>query len=828
LPKLQILDISRNKLSRVPEEIKNMKALRVMSIMHNSIESVPLVIGSIENLHIFKIGGNPLNKALQSILDESDASPPAGSSTNDDNERSALLTHKIKEYLRSEAARLESGDESRLVKRCSFSMSFSPGYSDLNESSESPLDTPRPLRRNTSSRFPVIPATSGSESAPDPKSPGLFKLSGQARLHNRTGSSQNFGFHGALRRPAIAPLMMRNDRYRSNSESVLQATQNMRARRMGVVTKRTPELKTVAETRSNRNSFHFRGMSHASVLRDKSSSALGNGLKGGASNPTSPIDIDRVQGRRIRPLSSVPEIRDETGPGDGIVEGAKSLLYSLYQLHAQLGSLLAVIPESASKRASLERVYENASTHLARLDLEIRMHDTDSDQPRRRKGHPTRKVKSACQTCIDAYEQVGLLYVDNVTQLTERGDRRYLRTLMSLTFGSAREVRNGHRNLAKAILTTAAMSIKSSDQPPPERLPTLAVLPVASMAGEAAVQSRRMKADAALSKSRSNSQAKNAGNPRSAVPLYINGRSRSNSRTSTFASSAASSIANTPMSAESFLIPETPATMPTLDRSLLPAALPERDETIIFERIYIDFSKAVNDGHYSLPIVQAHFDRGLETAQAQYANRAIIDVWSRLIDRCRQCLEACEVLKERLSHVKLNDPEIRYSADFWKCCTRVANSFLTLANLMKEAKELRLIQSDTQRMVKPLFLSIKQAVNSIKNSPWFQLFMSPSSTPLQQSIGGAPPWPGIASKRSLSKSRYGLANGHHRTRGDSGSGSSPYLPTTPLLAALGVAAQATIPSTPSSSMSALDRSFQGDVFQRAEACLSMQSTVHRR
>jgi len=50
------------------------------------------------------------------------------------------------------------------------------------------------------------------------------------------------------------------------------------------------------------------------------------------------------------------------------------------------------------------------------------------------------------------------------------------------------------------------------------------------------------------------------------------------------------------------------------------------------------------------------------------------------------------------------------------------------------------------------------------------------------------------------------------------------LPATPLSAALGPAAQATVPSTPASAYS--DRFFAGDVFQRADTLLSMPAKRH--
>ena len=115
LPQLQILDLGRNNLSRVPEEIKNMKALRVLSLMNNNIIMVPLVIGFLDNLKILKLSGNPLNDGLKSVIDGIDGSPSPLVVPIAENEKDANVTKKIKKYLKAEAASLESGGESRYV-----------------------------------------------------------------------------------------------------------------------------------------------------------------------------------------------------------------------------------------------------------------------------------------------------------------------------------------------------------------------------------------------------------------------------------------------------------------------------------------------------------------------------------------------------------------------------------------------------------------------------------------------------------------------------------------------------------------------------------------
>ena len=109
LPQLEILDISRNKLSRIPEEIKNMKALRVLSVLYNNIDDVPFCIGYLDTLRVLKLAGNPLTHDLKRIVDSTDGSPTRNAN---DYEKDALLTKKVKKYLKAAAAS-ESGGESR-------------------------------------------------------------------------------------------------------------------------------------------------------------------------------------------------------------------------------------------------------------------------------------------------------------------------------------------------------------------------------------------------------------------------------------------------------------------------------------------------------------------------------------------------------------------------------------------------------------------------------------------------------------------------------------------------------------------------------------------
>lgn len=813
-------------MTRLPEEIRTMKALRVLSVMNNNIETVSFAVGYLENLRILKLAGNPLDKGLKGILDGNDGSPSllVASLGNKNNEKEALLTIRVKQYLKAEAAALESGGESRYFLVLANSISQLTPWC-----SESPVDTPRPLKRNNSLRFPVVPITSGSESAPDLKSPNFYKPQVPIKSHYRILSGQNSVFQNATsRRPGIAPLIIGNERNRSNSESVLQASQTTRIKRMGIVTRKNSESEGIGEIRSARNSYHHRGLSYGSVLRDRNTNGARSAGGGSSSNPSSPLEIERYRGTFVRRLSSLPEAKRESYPVNKTIEGVRGVLYALHQYHSNVGPLISVIKEPASKRSGLEKIYHSASTSLEGLDQELHIYDMKRSSDHDEKEYSIEKVSNYCRTCIGAFQQLNNLLLRNVPQLAANADPRYVRTLLLMLYGSMVEVRN-----ACLLLRESPEHVSSTREQKPsipsivEEQPKSTIRPM-TPTKERPIAMRRLHSETAMNSvvTHQYGHAKSTTNPHSTVPLYINGRSRSNSRTNTFehslSSSLSSSIANTPRSGESFLIPGTPVSSESTAEAL---SFHDHDLDSSFEKIYLDFKKSIERALIAIPHVSMQFSRCLELARGRKADNDIIDLWSRLITRCRFCLDMCEALKARLSTVKLNDPEIRNSRDFWRLCTGYANSFTKLIDAVWEAKRLQLIHQDIQRILQPVYKYVKNAVLRFTNSPWSTIMEQ--STPPQQH--GVVQW---HNNNGIGRvNGYGSANGHHRTRGGSGSSSSPYptsVPATPLSAALGPAAQATIPSTPASAVG-FERRGYGDGLQRAEPFLGLQGgTMHRR
>jgi hypothetical protein len=185
-------------------------------------------------------------------------------------------------------------------------------------------------------------------------------------------------------------------------------------------------------------------------------------------------------------------------------------------------------------------------------------------------------------------------------------------------------------------------------------------------------------------------------------------------------------------------------------------------------------------------------------------------VWNNLIRRCRACYETSEALGQRLLSMKVKEPGggMRNQREFWQLCKTFMQSFVALVTDMREVRNMQLLPPDIIMILRPVQKACREAGRLIEASPWSYLAdMSMAPAP---NIYGPP-----LQTHHASVSTSFISNGLHSNT----SPQSVPLPATPLSAALGPAAQATVPSTPASAYS--DKFFAGDVFQRADTLLAM-------
>ena len=589
---------------------------------------------------------------------------------------------------------------------------------------------------------------------------------------------------------------------------------------MGMVPKKQTDLTVLDETRANRNSHHLRGQSHGSALRQ--------GIRAGDISCSNVTTLHGSEDQRCmlgRPLSSLPRQKQHDMPGTRIIKAAQTMLYSLNLVHQHLGIMFPVMKEGKSKRSSLERIFHNAAIHIEHLDQELSKCMRDAAQGLGFTDVSRRAVREATHACIKTHEPIAQLTTRSIGQLVQDSDPKYLRTLMLLLYGSLNEV-----------YSTTNQAYRR--ERPTKKAPKVNVKEITQIKANAGDGENSRNRDNSVTPTRDRPKPqrrwRNGSNiqqlsshvdlhaalgTQTAVLLYRNGRSRSNSRAGMLHSSTSSSVVSTPRSGESF----SSVKLATRSRSGSVTTTPEqsrveKEQRLQFEQIFITLRKSADQGLHIIPQLQPFFNDAVEASQRPYTHEKIRELWLTLVNRNRTCLSMSEKLKKRLSIIKLNDPEARNARDFWRLVKDFVDSYSSLLASLREARLLNLVPSDMRHQVRPVHKSATEAATLITNSPWNRLTfeVEPQTQPPSRAPTPAP-------------------NGYpaHRTRGSGGSNaassSSPYtpsVPATPLSAALGPAAQATVPATPASA--SLNRSFEGDVFQRADSLLNLQNTMYNR
>lgn len=677
------------------------------------------------------------------------------------------------------------------------------------------------MKRKLSSRFPVIPST-GDSSAASSRSPSLSRGPGlPTKSHYRMASGQQSGTYHmeSLRRPSVTPLAV-NERNRSNSEGIIQASFAARNKRMGVINRKNTDLGTLDETRADRNS-HLRGLSHGSVLRTRpTASTAASGSS--SSSPSSPRDHRRPRDGWVNRMSSLPEHKAERGTEQPTIECAKGILFALCQVHAHISTLINVIKRDDTRRHSLELVFYNASTHVDRLNEALENAETSLSDDAESAHALTEAVKRECQTCIAAYSHVGTQLRNSAAKIVSNGDPRYVRSLMLMIYGSLVELQNActHLNISfqpakkrtpapKAILTEAPKAPVALERQ---------LRPLVTPTRETTAPMRRLRSETIIRHPQvplTLSSQPGAGSPGISTPTFNYSRSRSSSRTNLINSSIPTSLP-TPRSGETF--PPMPMGNVPTPRHNTFTGLEEAEEERLFEKIFYQLSLTYTTGISSLPAARRQLTRCLEAAEQNRESEGILMLWSNLIRRCRTCIEATEALGLRLQTLRVKEPSggLRNQREFWQLSKSFMQSFVDLITDMREVRNMQILPPDIIMVLRPVQKASREAGRLVENSPWAPL-ADMSSNPQNNLYG--PPLQPPHHHASVSASALGSQSLPYLTTGMSPQ--SVTVPATPLSAALGPAAQATVPSTPASAYS--DKFFEGDVFQRADSLLSMQT-----
>ncbi|KAK8134636.1 RAM signaling pathway protein [Apiospora sp. TS-2023a] len=735
LKSLEILDLGRNKIRILPPDIAKLTSLKVLAVQKNRIEELPLCLADMVSLQ------QPPNEGF---LKESEVTE-------------VTVTAHIKRYLRQ-----------KIYENAERNAELENGGDEASDN----VETPRgPLKRVVSGRFPI--KVNGIESL-EIRSPNMPRPPPiPSRSHARGLSQQNT----AMRRPGIMPLTIGNpnERLRSNSETLMQASRAERPgdrhKRMALVSKRANELGTLDETQANNRFSHYRGLSHGSSMQGNLNPNMGSVI-----SPNSPAEPLLQRPNYVRRLSVLPEQRRESKVLDPILESAKGILYSIFQIHPMIQLFTRLTNDGTPKRSSLEIVFFNTESHVLELEHEISKHENAMNQD----GYARREnenVQRAVLTLINAYSHVCSLLINNMDMIVDNADPRYIRTMMMCLFNSIMELRvtanealmgfSGHPKSFEPRGLGPNNTLKPHSREPsmtPSMTPS--ITPTANRPGPASIP-----------RSRPNNYAHNPSNLRVSTDVggpYING----SGRTATITSA-------TPRSGESFVSTSTDG------RFMGDVTMEERH----FEKIFLSLSKSTELIMRTLPNFNTQFNLGLRNARAQRQPEHVQNYWKILISRCSHSIQQTDLLKNRLSSIKLKEPGVRTDPLFWSYCKSFIDAWAEYGQTLRMSIDQVSLSMDVRTRLRPVQLSIKESTQLIVSSPWAYLFR---------------------------QAGY-LQDGHNYYSPNHSSSSSSVsqmqLPVTPQSAALGPAVQATVPSTPQSA--SFDRAFNGNVFERADALISM-------
>ena len=679
------------------------------------------------SLQVLKFEGNPISFPPRDAMQAQAASPPDGIQ-RDSEVTEVAITTQIKRFLRMYAVNGRSDSEM------------------TGDESEGP-DIPRmPLKRVASGRFPV--KVNGTDLS-DIRSPNIGSRAPPipSRSHYRGLSQQNT----ALRRPGVMPLTIGNvnERLRSNSESLLRSDRpEGRSRRMGIVSRKPSELGTLAEIEASNRFSHYRGLSHGSAIS-------GNPVT--TKSPATPSEPYPPRPIYVRRLSVLPERRRESKVDDPVVEAAKGILYSVFQIHPMIQMLMALTGDGSAKRSSLEIVFYNTNSHVEELEQEIQKHESALTEEEDAATRENEHVHRACQTLVSAYGHVCTLLVENIDTLVDNGDARYIRTLLMLLYNSIMELRvtlsstssepNGSQAANKYLF------MEGDTIRPHAR--ELSAAPTLERGG--------------ITRSRNGTVVHNPSNLRVATDVavpYINGAGRA----ATIASTA-------PRSDDSFL--------PVVQR---PIHMDFAEEDAHFERVYLSLQKSADTVLHTLPNFHVQLTGGLRNAMQKGAPHGMIQDWKSLIAMCNNTIQQTEIMKNRLSMVKLKEPGVGSQVNFWNLCGNFIASWTSMAEKVKHAVNSVPLPPDTRARLRPIQQSMKEMSTTIMQSPWHSLLRpaGPSST---------------------ITSPFGSQTIH-----------PSQIPITPQSAALGPAMQATVHKMPQNASFAA--AFHGNVFDRADALMA--------
>ncbi|KAK5110722.1 hypothetical protein LTR62_005599 [Meristemomyces frigidus] len=805
LPFLEILDVSKNRIVSVPEGIKNMTSLKFLAVGKNRITRLPLALGDMPSLTKLKCDENPLEFPPAHVWEVGVVSESAESSPNS-KEQERDVCQLVKRFLKAASLR------ERLRTFSSDNLS------------ESNVETPRPLKRTaTTGRFPVRPSIGGIEDM------RTISPIGKPPIPQRNNARDVSSNGSTVRRPGIAPLLTGDgDVSRSRSET-LTSVSSIKSRRQGLVAPKKTAINIddladpsgAGSIRSSQASTlrgtaaHSRATSSVSTLNGFLTASSGAET---SSSTASPVDGPFGKFGPSRRLSSLPESRHSRVQSTNLVRSAKRVMFSLLQLHGPVSEVARAVKDGTPKRSVLERHMFGASAHVEELDRLLNKMANAQEEDDKDDEEALRSIAVATVAALRAYGPVIRELKQQTYRVVSLTEGVYLRCLMSQIYMTIIESRN--------ICSSLGYTLKARDPAKTPRTSRAWSSRTVTPTQPKPITSKRMRGATILRSMSSNASIRTMPPP---VSLAIVNSSRTNTMTST--NSAFSSTAPTPRSGEtpSSTIPYPPtlSRTNTMHNDTTHHISNDYTDDTHLDQIYLKLHSASTLARHNLPNCHAEFltrlssnNQYIHISHHNTASKLAAHHWSICLQKCEAVISANNNLHTRLKVVKLKDPGVR--TDFWNLCDEFVARWTELATEVKGMSVKKVDEMGSVRQVmRPVQKAVKEVSKVVSESPLYQSALRGGgqmahSTAMMNGGGGGgglgPAFPStlnaalaqVVSNRGQHGYNSGLSSGYHSSGGGGGGGGggsqnghsgyvTPHtVPATPLSAALGPAAQATV------------------------------------
>lgn len=538
---------------------------------------------------------------------------------------------------------------------------------DPERSSESNVETPRPPKRVlTGGRFPIRPSISGAEGFADLKSsPSSEHLPPPVpqRSHARVASTNA---PTVLKRPGIAPLLTGgNDISRSRSETA-SSSASLRQRRQGFVPTRKPtndlnRVSQLSKPDDNRSSsastikpVHSRQSSSISTR----SGFLAASSGGSSSGAVSPIDGPVSRFANGSRLSSLPENRDSRVQPKDTVKAAKRLRFTLKQLYEPVTHVASAVKDATPRKSTLERRLFTANAQLDEVTRLLDRLDSGLDDSSPQAATTMKAIAKACVISLKSFSEVAIELRRSASKIAAVADGIYTRGLMFQVHSSMVEAKNICSILGFQVSPAAARR-------EPARVSTAWSSKTVTPTQPRPNTTSRQRGATILQSMASDTTLR--AMPPPPVPNSMpNSANVSRSNTMTSMSSMTSSAAPTPRSAESFST--LASARPDLSRTnTMRSVMDDGEGDGQFDRIFLKLKQACEMAGQALPNCRTEFANRTQAAQTDGQSR-LTALWKGVLTKCDIAIANNRALWKRLDVVKVNDPGVRYSREFWQHC----------------------------------------------------------------------------------------------------------------------------------------------------------------